>query len=187
MPWTEVAKRIDVSLEYPRYAFAYTPDQEKARRWFLLSISTDKAARLARRGGRTKHGVLSARILRTLLLNGRQTGTIPHLGCRHRDRYQRYCEPTMAVGRGNQIAPDAPSNISLSVPRYRTAKLMLFDGRNKQAKRYFHCAHVAAGRPKPAKITEWFAHRPKPIPAGCVLPLSVIHKWVIILHSRKWP
>ena len=88
----KVAKRIDVSLEYPQYAFAYTLTGEARDGGFYLSISTDKALPDSLvGGGRTKHGVLSARILRTLLLNGRQTGTIPHLGCRHHDRYQRYC------------------------------------------------------------------------------------------------
>ena len=88
----KAAKRIDVSPRISLVCLCIYADRRSTRRRFLPQrIGRQGTARLARRGGRTKHGVLSARIFgHSYLMDGRP-GLLPHLGSRQHDRYQRYC------------------------------------------------------------------------------------------------
>ena len=152
----KVAKRIDVSLEYPQYAFAYTLTGEARDGGFYLSISTDKALpdSLVGVAGLNMEFFPPVFFGHSYLMDGKP-GLFPTSAADIMTVINGIVEPTpMAVGTVIEIAPDAPSKHITIRTTLPDSKLMLFDGRDKQQNGTFIVRTLLpAGK---TKITEWF-------------------------------
>ena len=153
----KVAKRIDVSLEYPQYAFAYTLTGEARDGGFYLSISTDKALpdSLVGVAGLNMEFFPPVFFGHSYLMDGRP-GLFPTSAADIMTVINGIVEPTpMAVGTVIEIAPDAPSKHITIRTTLPDSKLMLFDGRNKQQNGTF-VVRTLLPAGKTGKIAEWF-------------------------------
>lgn len=152
-----VAKRIDVSLEYPQYAFAYTLTGEARDGGFYLSISTDKALpdSLVGVAGLNMEFFPPVFFGHSYLMDGKP-GLFPTSAADIMTVINGIVEPTpMAVGTVIEIAPDAPSKHITIRTTLPDSKLMLFDGRDKQQNGTF-IVRTLLPAGKTGKITEWF-------------------------------
>lgn len=153
----KVAKRIDVSLEYPQYAFAYTLTGEARDGGFYLSISTDKALpdSLVGVAGLNMEFFPPVFFGHSYLMDGKP-GLFPTSAADIMTVINGIVEPTpMAVGTVIEIAPDAPSKHITIRTTLPDSKLMLFDGRDKQQNGTF-IVRTLLPAGKTGKITEWF-------------------------------
>lgn len=153
----KVAKRIDVSLEYPQYAFAYTLTGEARDGGFYLSISTDKALpdSLVGVAGLNMEFFPPVSFGHSYLMDGKP-GLFPTSAADIMTVINGIVEPTpMAVGTVIEIAPDAPSKHITIRTTLPDSKLMLFDGRDKQQNGTF-IVRTLLPAGKTGKITEWF-------------------------------
>lgn len=153
----KVAKRIDVSLEYPQYAFAYTLTGEARDGGFYLSISTDKALpdSLVGVAGLNMEFFPPVFFGHSYLMDGKP-GLFPTSAADIMTVINGIVEPTpMAVGTVIEIAPDAPSKHITIRTTLPDSKLMLFDGRDKQQNGTF-IVRTLLSAGKTGKITEWF-------------------------------
>lgn len=153
----KVAKRIDVSLEYPQYAFAYTLTGEARDGGFYLSISTDKALpdSLVGVAGLNMEFFPPVFFGHSYLMDGKP-GLFPTSAADIMTVINGIVEPTpMAVGTVIEIAPDAPSKHITIRTTLPDSKLMLFDGRDKQQNSTF-IVRTLLPAGKTGKITEWF-------------------------------
>ena len=153
----KVAKRIDVSLEYPQYAFAYTLTGEARDGGFYLSISTDKALpdSLVGVAGLNMEFFPPVFFGHSYLMDGKP-GLFPTSAADIMTVINGIVEPTpMAAGTVIEIAPDAPSKHITIRTTLPDSKLMLFDGRNKQQNGTF-VVRTLLPAGKTGKITEWF-------------------------------
>lgn len=153
----KVAKRIDVSLEYPQYAFAYTLTGEARDGGFYLSISTDKALpdSLVGVAGLNMEFFPPVFFGHSYLMDGKP-GLFPTSAADIMTVINGIVEPTpMAVGTVIEIAPDAPSKHITIRTTLPDSKLMLFDGRNKQQNGTF-VVRTLLPAGKTGKIAEWF-------------------------------
>lgn len=153
----KVAKRIDVSLEYPQYAFAYTLTGEARDGGFYLSISTDKALpdSLVGVAGLNMEFFPPVFFGHSYLMDGKP-GLFPTSAADIMTVINGIVEPTpMAVGTVIEIAPDAPSKHITIRTTLPDSKLMLFDGRDKQQNGTF-IVRTSLPAGKTGKITEWF-------------------------------
>lgn len=153
----KVAKRIDVSLEYPQYAFAYTLTGEARDGGFYLSISTDKALpdSLVGVAGLNMEFFPPVFFEHSYLMDGKP-GLFPTSAADIMTVINGIVEPTpMAVGTVIEIAPDAPSKHITIRTTLPDSKLMLFDGRDKQQNGTF-IVRTLLPAGKTGKITEWF-------------------------------
>ena len=153
----KVAKRIDVSLEYPQYAFAYTLTGEARDGGFYLSISTDKALpdSLVGVAGLNMEFFPPVFFGHSYLMDGRP-GLFPTSAADNMTVINGIVEPTpMAVGTVIEIAPDAPSKHITIRTTLPDSKLMLFDGRDKQQNGTF-IVRTLLPAGKTGKIAEWF-------------------------------
>jgi len=153
----KVAKRIDVSLEYPQYAFAYTLTGEARDGGFYLSISTDKALpdSLVGVAGLNMEFFPPVFFGYSYLMDGKP-GLFPTSAADIMTVINGIVEPTpMAVGTVIEIAPDAPSKHITIRTTLPDSKLMLFDGRDKQQNGTF-IVRTLLPAGKTGKITEWF-------------------------------
>ena len=153
----KVAKRIDVSLEYPQYAFAYTLTGEARDGGFYLSISTDKALpdSLVGVAGLNMEFFPPVFFGHSYLMDGKP-GLFPTSAADIMTVINGIVEPTpMAVGTVIEIAPDAPSKHITIRTTLPDSKLMLFDGRDKQQNGTF-VVRTLLPAGKTGKITEWF-------------------------------
>lgn len=153
----KAAKRIDVSLEYPQYAFAYTLTGEARDGGFYLSISTDKALpdSLVGVAGLNMEFFPPVFFGHSYLMDGRP-GLFPTSVADNMTVINGIVEPTpMAAGTVIEIAPDAPSKHITIRTTLPDSKLMLFDGRNKQQNGTF-VVRTLLPAGKTGKIAEWF-------------------------------
>ena len=153
----KVAKRIDVSLEYPQYAFAYTLTGEARDGGFYLSISTDKALpdSLVGVAGLNMEFFPPVFFGHSYLMDGKP-GLFPTSAADIMTVINGIVEPTpMAVGTVIEIAPDAPSKHITIRTTLPDSKLMLFDGRDKQQNGTF-IVRTLLPAGKTGKIAEWF-------------------------------
>ena len=153
----KVTKRIDVSLEYPQYAFAYTLTGEARDGGFYLSISTDKALpdSLVGVAGLNMEFFPPVFFGHSYLMDGKP-GLFPTSAADIMTVINGIVEPTpMAVGTVIEIAPDAPSKHITIRTTLPDSKLMLFDGRNKQQNGTF-IVRTLLPAGKTGKIAEWF-------------------------------
>ena len=153
----KVTKRIDVSLEYPQYAFAYTLTGEARDGGFYLSISTDKALpdSLVGVAGLNMEFFPPVFFGHSYLMDGKP-GLFPTSAADIMTVINGIVEPTpMAVGTVIEIAPDAPSKHITIRTTLPDSKLMLFDGRDKQQNGTF-IVRTLLPAGKTGKITEWF-------------------------------
>ena len=153
----KAAKRIDVSLEYPQYAFAYTLTGEARDGGFYLSVSADKVLpdSLVGVAGLNMEFFPPVFFGHSYLMDGRP-GLFPTSAADHGTVTKGFGEPTpMAAGTVIEIAPDAPSKHITIRTTLPDSKLMLFDGRNKQQNGTF-VVRTLLPAGKTGKIAEWF-------------------------------
>ena len=153
----KAAKRIDVSLEYPQYAFAYTLTGEARDGGFYLSVSADKVLpdSLVGVAGLNMEFFPPVFFGHSYLMDGRP-GLFPTSAADNMTVINGIVEPTpMAAGTVIEIAPDAPSKHITIRTTLPDSKLMLFDGRNKQQNGTF-VVRTLLPAGKTGKIAEWF-------------------------------
>ena len=153
----KAAKRIDVSLEYPQYAFAYTLTGEARDGGFYLSVSADKVLpdSLVGVAGLNMEFFPPVFFGHSYLMDGRP-GLFPTSAADNMTVINGIVEPTpMAVGTVIEIAPDAPSKHITIRTTLPDSKLMLFDGRDKQQNGTF-VVRTLLPAGKTGKIAEWF-------------------------------
>lgn len=153
----KAAKRIDVSLEYPQYAFAYTLTGEARDGGFYLSVSADKVLpdSLVGVAGLNMEFFPPVFFGHSYLMDGRP-GLFPTSAADNMTVINGIVEPTpMAAGTVIEIAPDAPSKHITIRTTLPDSKLMLFDGRNKQQNGTF-VVRTLLSAGKTGKIAEWF-------------------------------
>lgn len=153
----KTAKRIQVELEYPQYAFAYTLSGEARDGGFYLSISTDKALpdSLVGVAGLNLEFFPPLFVEHSYLMDGKP-GLFPTSAADNMTVIDGTVEPTpMAVGTEVEIAPDDPRrHVSIRTTQ-KDSKLMLFDGRNKQQNGTF-VVRTLLPADRTGKIAEWF-------------------------------
>lgn len=153
----KAAKRIQVELEYPQYAFAYTLSGEARDGGFYLSISTDKALpdSLVGVAGLNLEFFPPLFVEHSYLMDGKP-GLFPTSAADNMTVIDGTVEPTpMAVGTEVEIAPDDPRrHVSIRTTQ-KDSKLMLFDGRNKQQNGTF-VVRTLLPADRTGKIAEWF-------------------------------
>lgn len=153
----KAAKRIQVELEYPQYAFAYTLSGEARDGGFYLSISTDKALpdSLVGVAGLNLEFFPPLFVEHSYLMDGKP-GLFPTSAADNMTVINGTVEPTpMAVGTEVEIAPDDPRrHVSIRTTQ-KDSKLMLFDGRNKQQNGTF-VVRTLLPADRAGKIAEWF-------------------------------
>ena len=153
----KAAKRIQVELEYPQYAFAYTLSGEARDGGFYLSISTDKALpdSLVGVAGLNLEFFPTLFVEHSYLMDGKP-GLFPTSAADNMTVIDGTVEPTpMAVGTEVEIAPDDPRrHVSIRTTQ-KDSKLMLFDGRNKQQNGTF-VVRTLLPADRTGKIAEWF-------------------------------
>lgn len=153
----KAAKRIDVSLEYPQYAFAYTLTGEARDGGFYLSVSADKVLpdSLVGVAGLNMEFFPPVFFGHSYLMDGRP-GLFPTSAADNMTVINGIVEPTpMAAGTVIEIAPDSPSKHITIRTTLPDSKLMLFDGRNKQQNGTF-VVRTLLPAGKTGKIAEWF-------------------------------
>lgn len=153
----KAAKRIDVSLEYPQYAFAYTLTGEARDGGFYLSVSADKVLpdSLVGVAGLNMEFFPPVFFGHSYLMDGRP-GLFPTSAADNMTVINGIVEPTpMAAGTVIEIAPDAPSKHITIRTTLPDSKLMLFDGRDKQQNGTF-IVRTLLPAGKTGKIAEWF-------------------------------
>lgn len=153
----KAAKRIDVSLEYPQYAFAYTLTGEARDGGFYLSVSADKVLpdSLVGVAGLNMEFFPPVFFGHSYLMDGKP-GLFPTSAADIMTVINGIVEPTpMAAGTVIEIAPDAPSKHITIRTTLPDSKLMLFDGRNKQQNGTF-VVRTLLPAGKTGKIAEWF-------------------------------
>lgn len=153
----KTAKRIQVELEYPQYAFAYTLSGEARDGGFYLSISTDKALpdSLVGVAGLNLEFFPPLFVEHSYLMDGKP-GLFPTSAADNMTVIDGTVEPTpMAVGTEVEIAPDDPRrHVSIRTTQ-KDSKLMFFDGRNKQQNGTF-VVRTLLPADRTGKIAEWF-------------------------------
>lgn len=153
----KAAKRIQVELEYPQYAFAYTLSGEARDGGFYLSISTDKALpdSLVGVAGLNLEFFPPLFVEHSYLMDGKP-GLFPTSAADNMTVIDGTVEPTpMAVGTEVEIAPDDPRrHVSIRTTQ-KDSKLMLFDGRNKHQNGTF-VVRTLLPADRTGKIAEWF-------------------------------
>lgn len=153
----KTAKRIQVELEYPQYAFAYTLSGEARDGGFYLSISTDKALpdSLVGVAGLNLEFFPPLFVEHSYLMDGKP-GLFPTSAADNMTVINGTVEPTpMAVGTEVEIAPDdSRRHVSIRTTQ-KDSKLMLFDGRNKQQNGTF-VVRTLLPADRTGKIAEWF-------------------------------
>ena len=153
----KATKRIDVSLEYPQYAFAYTLTGEARDGGFYLSVSADKVLpdSLVGVAGLNMEFFPPVFFGHSYLMDGRP-GLFPTSAADNMTVINGIVEPTpMAAGTVIEIAPDSPSKHITIRTTLPDSKLMLFDGRNKQQNGTF-VVRTLLPAGKTGKIAEWF-------------------------------
>lgn len=126
----KAAKRIDVSLEYPQYAFAYTLTGEARDGGFYLSVSADKVLpdSLVGVAGLNMEFFPPVFFGHSYLMDGRP-GLFPTSAADNMTVINGIVEPTpMAAGTVIEIAPDAPSKHITIRTTLPDSKLMLLTG-----------------------------------------------------------
>lgn len=153
----KAAKRIDVKLEYPQYAFAYTLSGEARDGGFYLSVSTDKAIpdSLVGVAGLNLEFFPPVFFEHSYLMDGKP-GLFPTSAADNMTVINGIVEPTpMATGTEIEIAPDNPMKHVTIRTTLAESKLMLFDGRDKQQNGTF-VVRTLLPAGKTGKIAEWF-------------------------------
>lgn len=153
----KAARRIDVNLEYPQYAFAYTLTGEARDGGFYLSVSADRALpdSLVGVAGLNMEFFPPVFFEHSYLMDGKP-GLFPTSAADNMTVINGIVEPTpMAAGTVIEIAPDAPSKHITIRTTLPDSKLMLFDGRNKQQNGTF-VVRTLLPAGKTGKIAEWF-------------------------------
>lgn len=151
------AKRINVKLEYPQYAFAYTLSGEARDGGFYLSISTDKALpdSLVGVAGLNLEFFPPVFFEHSYMMDGKP-GLFPTSAADNMTVINGIVEPTpMATGTQIEIAPDQPMKHVSIRTTLEGSKLMLFDGRDKQQNGTF-VVRTLLPAGKTGKIAEWF-------------------------------
>jgi hypothetical protein len=153
----QAAKRIDVKLEYPQYAFAYTLSGEARDGGFYLSVSTDKALpdSLVGIAGLNLEFFPPVFFEHAYLMDGKP-GLFPTSAADNMAVINGIYEPTpMATGTTIEIAPDAPRKHVTIRTTLEGSQLMLFDGRDKQQNGTFVVRTLLPAK-QTGKIAEWF-------------------------------
>lgn len=151
------AKRIDVQLEYPQYAFAYTLSARAADGGLYLSVSTDRALpdSLIGVAGLNLEFFPPVFFEHSFLMDGKP-GLFPTSASDNMTVINGIVEPTpMATGSEIEIAPDNPMKHLSIRTTIEGSKLMLFDGRDKQQNGTF-VVRTLLPAGKTGKIAEWF-------------------------------
>lgn len=151
------AKRIDVQLEYPQYAFAYTLSARAADGGLYLSVSTDCVLpdSLVGVAGLNLEFFPPVFFEHSYLMDGKP-GLFPTSASDNMTVINGIVEPTpMATGSEIEIAPDNPmKHVSIRTTA-EGSQLMLFDGRDKQQNGTF-VVRTLLPAGKTGKIAEWF-------------------------------
>lgn len=153
----KAGRRIDVQLEYPQYAFAYTLSARAADGGLYLSVSTDRALpdSLVGVAGLNLEFFPPVFFEHSYLMDGKP-GLFPTSAADNMTVINGIVEPTpMATGSEIEIAPDDPmKHISIRTTT-EGSKLMLFDGRDKQQNGTF-VVRTLLPAGKTGKVAEWF-------------------------------
>lgn len=151
------AKRIDVQLEYPQYAFAYTLSARAADGGLYLSVSADRALpdSLVGVAGLNLEFFPPVFFEHSYLMDGKP-GLFPTSAADNMTVINGIVEPTpMATGGEIEIAPDDPMKHVSIRTTIEGSQLMLFDGRDKQQNGTF-VVRTLLPAGKTGKIAEWF-------------------------------